>query len=48
MFGCGGDRNFLTKHGNIHPADFLRNLWAAGDDDAKMASWVSSNQAAAR
>ncbi len=40
MFGCGGDRNFLAKHGDIHPADFLRNLWAAGDDDRKIAAWI--------
>ena len=42
MFGCGGDRNFLSKHGEIHPADFLRRVWAAGDDDGKIASWVAS------
>lgn len=40
MFGCGGDRNFLTKSGNIHPADFLRRVWACGDDDQKLATWV--------
>lgn len=40
MFGCGGDRNFLRKHGDIHPADFLRHLWAAGDDDRKLVDWV--------
>jgi hypothetical protein len=36
MFGCGGDRNFLRKHGNLHPADFLRQVWAAGGDDHKI------------
>jgi len=40
MFGCGGDRNFLSKNGDIPPADFLRHVWAAGDDDAKVAAWV--------
>lgn len=40
MYGCGGDRNFLSKNGDIHPADFLRRVWAAGDDDAKVAEWV--------
>ncbi len=40
MFGCGGDRNFLTTHGDLHPADFLRQLWAAGDDDQKMVDWI--------
>ena len=41
MFGCGGDRNFLKKSGEIHPADFLRQVWAAGDDDQKLAAWVA-------
>ncbi len=45
MFGCGGDRNFLRKNGEIHPADFLRNVWAAGEDDAKVASWVKNHHA---
>jgi hypothetical protein len=40
MFGCGGDRNFLAKHGNIHPADFLRQVWACGEDHQKLANWV--------
>ena len=42
MFGCGGDRAFLSKH-DIHPADFLREVWAAGDDDAKIVSYVKSH-----
>ncbi len=33
MYGCGGDRKFLRDHGDIHPADFLRHVWASGDDD---------------
>lgn len=40
MFGCGGDRNFMKKNGDLHPADFLRHLWAAGDDDEKIANWI--------
>jgi hypothetical protein len=44
MFDCGGDRRFLKEHGDIHPADFLRNLWAAGDDDAKICAWVKEQQ----
>ena len=40
MFCCGGDRNFLRKHGNLHPADFLRVVWAAGGEDASVAKWV--------
>lgn len=42
MYGCGGDRNFLLKHGDLHPADFLRHLWASGDDDSKMVAWIQS------
>ena len=35
MFGCGGDRAFLSEH-NIHPADFLREVWAAKGDSAQV------------
>lgn len=45
MFGCGGDRNFLKKHGDIHPADFLRRIWAAEEDDWKIADWVKKQMA---
>lgn len=45
MFGCGGDRNFLAKNGNIHPADFLRHLWACHEDDQKIAAWVKQQGA---
>jgi hypothetical protein len=40
MFGCGGDRAFLGRHGDLHLADFLRQVWAAGDDDAKILDWI--------
>lgn len=39
MYGCGGDRMFFTQHA-IHPADFLRVTWAAGDDDRKIIDFV--------
>ena len=42
MFCCGGDRHFLKNHGDIHPADFLRWVWAVGDDDGKLAAWVAT------
>ena len=45
MFGCGGDRNFLKTHGAIHPADFLRQVWAAGEDDRRLAAWVAKQGA---
>ena len=44
MFGCGGDRNFLKNHGDIHPADFLRHLWASGTDDQKITTWIKEQQ----
>lgn len=44
MFGCGGDRNFLKKNGDLDMADFLRHLWAAGDDDQKMVTWIKQQQ----
>jgi hypothetical protein len=40
MFGCGGDRSFLRKHGDIHPADFLRHVWAARDNDQAIVDYV--------
>ena len=40
MFGCGGDRKFLSDHGDIHPADFLRHVWAADGDTSKIAAFV--------
>ncbi|RYD72955.1 MAG: DUF5069 domain-containing protein [Verrucomicrobiaceae bacterium] len=42
MYGCGGDHRFLQNHGDLHPADFLRHLWAAGDDDSKIVAWIKS------
>ncbi len=45
MFSCGGDRKFLSDHGNIPAADFLRNVWAAGTDDLKIANYVKSYSA---
>ena len=41
MFGCGGDRAFLSSH-DIHPADFLRQTWAAGGDDQRILDFVKS------
>ena len=39
MYGCGGDRRFFTTH-DIHPADFLRDVWAAGGDAQKILAYV--------
>jgi hypothetical protein len=43
MYGCGGDRSFLSERG-VHPADFLRAVWAAGDDDTKVLDWLQAQQ----
>jgi hypothetical protein len=44
MYCCGGDRAFLREHG-IHPADFLREVWAAGDDDERILDFVRKSAA---
>lgn len=43
MFGCGGDRAFFEQH-KLHPADFLRVTWAAGDDDRKIIEFVKTGR----
>jgi len=43
MYACGGDRNFLHSH-DIHPADFLRFLWGAGEDNGKIADYVRQSR----
>lgn len=43
MFCCGGDRAFFEQH-RLHPADFLRVTWAAGDDDRKIIEWVKKGK----
>ena len=40
IYCCENDRRFFRDHGNIHPADFLRVVWAAGDSDAKVYDYV--------
>jgi hypothetical protein len=39
MYGCGGDRAFF-KANNIHPAEFLRAVWAYEDEPDKLIDWV--------
>lgn len=43
MFSCGGDRNFFRNHGNIHPADFLRHVWAADGNHEQIADFVKNH-----
>lgn len=45
MFGCGGDRNFFREHGDTHPADFLRHVWASDDDDTQVVAFLKSQKA---
>lgn len=47
MYGCGGDRKFLRDHGDIHPADFLRHVWASGDDDTHIIDYLRSQSSVA-
>ncbi|MEI6534169.1 MAG: hypothetical protein WCN98_02425 [Verrucomicrobiaceae bacterium] len=42
MFGCGGDRAFLSRH-HLHPADFLRVVWAARGDSGKVLEFVKTS-----
>jgi len=41
MYCCGGDRAFFSKHG-LHAADFLREVWAAHDDERKILAFVKN------
>jgi len=42
MYCCGGDRGFLRSH-DIFPADFLRAVWCAGNDDSNILGFVRRN-----
>ena len=39
MYCCGGDRDFLMTH-NIHPAEFLRVVWANMENDDGIIDFV--------
>lgn len=41
MYCCGGDRLFLQTH-DIHPAEFLRAVWANPDNDDGIVEFVKS------
>ncbi|MDB6130235.1 MAG: hypothetical protein JWM04_1342 [Verrucomicrobiales bacterium] len=43
MYLCGGDRPFLRDHG-IDAAEFLRRVWAAGDDTQEVVDFVKLSQ----
>jgi hypothetical protein len=40
MYCCGGDRHFLREQG-LHPADFLRAVWASKGDDQKILGYMT-------
>lgn len=44
MYCCGGDRRCMRENGDIHPADFLRRVWAADGDHQKVVDWVKSQK----
>ncbi len=46
MYGCGGDRRFFREH-HLHPADFLRHIWAAHSDEQKVLDYVRQAKAKA-
>lgn len=41
MYCCGGDRHFLQTH-DIHPAEFLRLVWANMDNTQAIVDFVKS------
>lgn len=47
MYGCGGDRKFFKAH-DIHPAEFLRVIWAYENDEAKIVDWVENRSRSAK
>ena len=40
MYGCGGDRAFLESV-DVHPADFLRQVWMVDGDERKIVEAIS-------
>ncbi len=45
MYCCGGDRKFLKTH-DIHPAEFLRVVWANMDNDSGIIEFVQKRSPA--
>jgi hypothetical protein len=39
MYCCGGDRNFFQEN-DVHPAEFLRIVKRAGQNDQAIIDWV--------
>lgn len=47
MYCCGGDRRFFKTH-DIHPAEFLRVVWAHEKDEKKIVDWVEQRAKSAK
>ena len=43
MYCCGGDRRFFRTH-DLHPADFLRYVWAAKGNQDKILAYVKGKR----
>ncbi|HMJ06546.1 MAG TPA: DUF5069 domain-containing protein [Chthoniobacterales bacterium] len=43
MYACGGDRKFFRTH-DIHPADFMRAVWAAKGNEEKILAYVQEKK----
>ncbi|MBV9658167.1 MAG: DUF5069 domain-containing protein [Verrucomicrobia bacterium] len=41
MYGCGGDRRFLQEY-DLHPAEFLREVWATEGNEKKLLAYVKA------
>ncbi len=46
MYCCGGDRRFFRDN-HIHPAEFLRVVWAYQQEEAKIIDWVEARRTTA-
>jgi hypothetical protein len=43
MYCCGGDRRFFRAH-DLHPADFLRYVWAAKGNPERILAYVKGKE----
>ena len=42
MYCCGGDRRFFRTY-NLHPADFLRLVWAVEGNESRVLAYIKSS-----
>jgi hypothetical protein len=43
MYGCRGDRRFFRAY-DVHPADFLRLVWAAKGNEQKILAYIKGER----